>query len=249
MRQTGRIVLRNIADALYPPCCMACDQPVADAQMLCAPCWNDIDLIDGTTCDRCGTGMPLALKGRGIIHCDACLSGPLTWDRGRAAAIYGGSARSLVLGLKHGDKPNIAVALGRWMCRAAADIIAESDVIVPIPLHWRRLLARRYNQSAELARVMARETGLPHGPHLLSRPRPTEMQRARSASDRARNVRNAFTVPPRRIKDVAGRRILLVDDVLTTGATLNAATAALRASGAASVSTVVFARVPHAAEI
>jgi len=248
LRQVGRVMVRQIADALYPPGCMVCDGAVADAQMLCTPCWNESHLIDGTTCDRCGVPMPLALKPGLTIHCDECLAGSLRWDRGRAAAIYAGSARSLVLALKHGDKPDIAQAMGRWMGRAAADLIEESDVIVPIPLHWRRFLTRRYNQSAELSRVIARESGLAHRPDILFRTRPTEMQRARTASQRAKNVDGVFAVPPYAVRHVQGLRILLVDDVLTTGATLNAATMALRACGAAQVSTVVFARVQASTE-
>jgi len=248
LKNAGGTILRQIADTLYPPECMVCDRPVADAQMLCAACWSESHLIDGTTCDRCGVPMPVALRADQTIHCDACLAGSLTWDRGRAAAIYAGSTRALVLALKHGDKPDIALALGRWMSRAAADLIAECDVIVPIPLHWRRFLSRRYNQSAELSRVIARKSGAAHRPDILNRIRPTAMQRARSAAQRAKNVDSVFAVPPHMVEFVRGQRILLVDDVLTTGSTLNAATTALRRSGAAQVSTVVFARVESATE-
>jgi len=242
------MLLRSVADALFPPCCMACTAPVADAQMLCSPCWREASLIDGTTCDRCGTPMPLALGKGQTICCDRCLAGAVGWDRGRAAAIYAGSARALVLSLKHGDRPDIALALGRWMARAAADLIAEADVMVPVPLHWRRFLTRRYNQSAELVRVMMRETATPHAPDILRRMRPTEMQRARSAVARAGNVAGAFAVPPHMYPAVQGKRVLVVDDVLTTGATLNEAARALRAAGAAQVSVAVFARVEAATE-
>ena len=192
--------------------------------------------------------MPLALRNGQTIRCDACLAGAFNWDRGRAAAQYGGSARALILALKHGDRPDIALALGRWMARAAGDLIAEADVMVPIPLHWRRFLTRRYNQSAELSRVMAGESGTPHAPDMLRRIRPTEMQRARSAAQRARNVEGVFDVPAHMRDAVRGQRIVLVDDVMTTGATLTAATTALQSAGAAHISVVVFARVEPSTE-
>lgn len=192
--------------------------------------------------------MPLVLRPGDRIHCEACRAGTAKWDRGRAAALYAGSARDLVLALKHGDKPDIAAALGGWMARAAADLISEADVLLPIPLHWRRLLSRRYNQSAELSRAMAHHCGLVHAPDMLRRIIPTEMQRARSAFARKQNVTGAFVVPPHMRASVAGTKILLVDDVLTTGATLNEATRALRAAGAAQVNIAVFARVQPSTE-
>jgi len=243
LAQIGGSVLRGVADALFPPVCMVCAAPVADARTLCTPCWGAAHLIGGTVCDGCGTPMPLSL-GRGeSIHCDTCRAGGTPWDRGRAAAYYAESARALVLALKHGDRPDIARALGHWMTRAAADLLPETDAIVPIPLHWRRFMSRRYNQSAELSRAMARESGVLHAPDMLRRMRPTEMQRARSAAARARNVEGVFAVPPHMHRAVQGQRILLVDDVLTTGATLSDATRALRAVGASQVNVVVFARV------
>lgn len=228
---------------------MVCSTSVGDAQTLCASCWGEAYLIDGVTCDACGAPMGIALPSGETIRCDDCLTTPVSWDRGRAATLYAGSARALVLALKHGDRPDIAKAMGRWMARAAADLIAESDVMVPIPLHWRRFLTRRYNQSAELSRVMARETGVPHAPDLLRRMRPTEMQRSRSACARAQNVKGVFAVPPYMRDSALGKRVLLIDDVMTTGATLSAATEALRNAGAAEVSVVVFARVQHSTEI
>ena len=227
---------------------MVCYASVADVQSLCASCWSEAYLIGGVTCDVCGVPIGIALPPGETIRCDDCLMGTVSWDRGRAAALYAGSSRTLVLALKHGDRPDIAQAMGRWMARAAADLIAEADVMTPIPLHWRRFLTRRYNQSAELSRVMARETGVPHGPNLLRRMKPTEMQRSRSALARARNVEGVFAVPPHMVEVVRGKSLLLVDDVMTTGATLNAAARALREAGAAQISVVVFARVQPSTE-
>jgi len=249
LRHVGGQVWRGVADVLFPPACMVCSAPVADPQTLCAPCWSEAFLIGGVTCDVCGVPMGVALPAGETIRCDDCLKDGAGWDRGRAAAIYAGSSRTLILALKHGDRPDIAKAMGRWMVHAAADLVAESDVLVPIPLHWRRFLTRRYNQSAELSRVMAHKAGIPHGPDLLRRMKPTPMQRSRSAWSRARNVEGVFAVPPHMAHVVRGKNILLVDDVMTTGATLSAASQALRDAGANQVSVVVFARVQPSTEI
>lgn len=232
------------ADALYPPSCLVCQSALGDARALCVDCWSDTHLIGGTVCDGCGAPVQAVLSD-GAIRCDFCEAGGIAWNRGRAAAIYGGGARAMILALKHGDRPDIARTAAKWMVRAGADILAQTDVLVPVPLHWRRFLSRRYNQAAEISRHLARISSQHHAPDMLRRVRPTEMQHA-SAHIRRANVRNAFQVPRHMRKAVAGARLTLVDDVLTTGATLNAATHALLSAGAENVNVLVFARVVQA---
>jgi ComF family protein len=179
---------------------------------------------------------------RGALSAEA-IADPPPFDRCRAVATYDDIARTLVHGLKYRDRLDLAGWMARWMLRAGSDLIAEATVVVPIPLHRRRLWWRRFNQSGELARVIAGAAGKPFAPLALARVRPTAQQVGLSASERDRNVRGAFQVPVAAKMEVAGRRVLLVDDVLTTGATVRAATRALLRAGAVAVDVLVFARV------
>ena len=163
----------------------------------------------------------------------------LAWGTARAATLYGGASRQLVLSLKHGDRPALARPMALWMRRAGGDVLSRADLVVPVPLHWTRRVKRRMNQSAELARRIATEQGIEHGPGTLVRTRATETQHGKNIEQRYRNVAGAFAAS----RGVQGRRIVLIDDVMTTGATLNAAARVLRSAGAASVDVLVFARV------
>jgi len=218
---------------------MACGADVDDPHGLCPECWRDLNLAGGTQCRRCAHPMPDDFGGDG--QCEGCAPLHLGWGRARTATLYGGSSRRLILSLKHGDRSDIARPMARWMHRAGGDILAQADLVVPIPLHWARRVKRRLNQSAELSRRIARWQGIDHGAGILIRTRATDSQRGRSFDERRRNVAGAFACPvPGRVR---GRRIVLVDDVMTTGATLNAAARILRSGGAASVDVLVFARV------
>ena len=193
---------------------------------------------------RCAHPVPQGLGGEG--RCEDCANRGFAWRRARTATVYGGSSRQLVLSLKHGDRGEIARPMAAWMVRAGADLLARADTVVPVPLHWSRRLKRRMNQSAELSRRIARDRRIAHGPGLLVRTRATESQKGRSVAQRHRNMVGAFACPhPAR---VAGARIVLVDDVMTTGATANAAARVLRDAGAASVDVLVFARVVREGE-
>lgn len=227
-----------VADAVFPPRCLACPAPTATAGRLCAACWRETHFIAGTTCRRCG--VPLVGEAGAEDICERCLHHPPSWDRGAAALIYGGAGRRMVLALKHGDRLDTVGPLAAWMAQAGRDLLAEADVVAPVPLHWTRLLRRRYNQSAELARRIGRLAGRPVVPDLLVRRRATPPQGG-GREARAANQAGAFAVAPRR--SVTGRRVLLVDDVLTTGATLSGCADVLRAAGATGVDVLVLARV------
>ncbi len=194
-------------------------------------------------CDGCGVPFEYPLGAR----CAACLARPRAFDRARAACLYDETSREPILKLKHADRTDLAPLMARWLSRAARDLVEDADALVPAPLHRWRLLGRRYNQSAEIARALGRLTGTPYLPDALIRRRATDSQAGKSASGRRRNVAGAFEVPARRCGQVAGLRILLVDDVLTTGATAEACARALKAAGAAAVDLAVVARVKEAA--
>lgn len=207
--------------------------------------WSRIAFIEAPVCDGCGVPFDYDL-GAGV-RCPACEARPRAFDRARAACLYDDASRDLILRLKHADRPDLGGLFALWLARAAPELLEEADAIVPVPLHRRRLLMRRYNQAAEIARPLAAMTGTPYLPDILVRRRPTATQAGKSGSGRRRNVAGAFEVPASRAKQVAGLRILLIDDVLTTGATAEGCARALKAAGAARVDVAVVARVQDAA--
>jgi ComF family protein len=228
-------------DTIYPPRCLACAAFTDAPNGLCAACWRETHFIAGSSCEKCG--VPLIGEAREGDVCENCQRHPPAWDRGRAALVYQDAARRMVLGLKHADRLDMAKPLGRWMVNAGREVIAASDLIAPVPLHRLRLLKRRYNQSAELARAVARLSDRPHIPDLLIRPRATIAQKAMNREERARNQSGAIAVNARHVSRIEGRSILVIDDVLTTGATLGACTEALRDAGAAKVHVLALCRV------
>ena len=172
--------------------------------------------------------------------CDECISDPPKWNTGRAAVIYAGGGRRVVLGLKHGDRLDMAKPLAEWMARAAGDLLEQADTITPVPLHWRRLVKRKFNQSAELARELSVISGTMVMPDLLVRNKRTASQDGLSRAERHENQRCVFTVHKRR---TVPKNVLLIDDVMTTGATLSACAETLRAAGAERIDALVLARV------
>lgn len=233
----------EVLNLIFPPLCIACREPGASSGF-CAECWSSIQFLDGPLCSRCGIPFEVPLEG----ECAVCLSYPPSFDKARAILRYDDVSRAPILALKHADRLDLVPGFGQWLERVGRDLIAASDVIVPVPLHPFRLWRRRYNQAAELARALSRRSGLPLDTAALIRQRPTASQGAMpSAKARRRNVLGAFRVPePER---VAGKHVLLLDDVLTTGATVEAAGRALRRAGAAGVRILALARVVRAAEI
>lgn len=203
--------------------------------------WAALVFIDDPLCDLCGQPQEIDLGDQTI--CPACTARPPRWSRARAALVYDDASRRPVLDLKRAGRRDGLAAMGGWMARAGRDLLAEADLLVPVPLHYRRLVARGHNQSGWLAAAVSRASGVPARMDVLRRSRPTPSQAGLAARARRRNVEGAFDVRRSRLKRVEGRRIILVDDVLTTGATLTACTRALYKAGAASVDVLVLARV------
>lgn len=230
---------------IYPPQCLCCGAAVAptgDVQ-LCPDCWPGAEFLWRSVCDCCGVPLPddgLA-EAQGIV-CDDCLDAPRPWSRGRAAMVYGGTARRLILGLKHGDRLDMVPPLAGWLARAARPLVEPDQIVVPIPIHPRRLLRRRYNQAAQLAARLARDLGLPHHPTMLHRTRHTQSQDRRGRLERIANQTDAFAVAQGQIAALQDRPVLLVDDVMASGGTISAASHALLQAGSGPVSVVVLAR-------
>ena len=207
--------------------------------------WARIPFVDGPLCDGCGAPFEYDL-GPGV-RCADCMARPRAFSRARAACLYDEASRGPILQLKHADRTDLAPLMARWISRAARELLEEADAIAPVPLHRSRLLGRRFNQAAEIARPLARMWERPYLADAVVRRRDTGTQGGRSASGRRRNVAAAFTVPPGRKTQVEGRTVLLIDDVMTTGATLEGCARALLAAGAARVDVAVVARVKEAA--
>lgn len=226
-------------DGIYPPRCLTCTEPTEQGASLCADCWAETTFITGAICGVCGTPL-LGEGGSKSIKCDECISDPPKWNAGRAAVIYAGGGRRAVLGLKHGDRLDMAKPLAEWMARSAGDLLYQADVVTPVPLHWRRLVKRKFNQSAELARHLSAISSTPIIPDLLVRRKFTKSQDGLTRVERHENQRGVFAVHKRR---TVPKNVLLIDDVMTAGATLSACADTLRAAGAERIDALVLARV------
>jgi ComF family protein len=223
-----------------PPLCPACRELVG-GNGLCASCWSKLSLIAPPYCER--LGIPFAYDpGPGVLSMQA-IADPPAYYRARAAVRYDEIARTLVHSLKYGDRLDLAPTAGRWMARAGRELFPDADALVPVPLHWRRLWARRFNQSALLAKAISEAAGLPVAENALQRVKATAQQVGLSQAERASNVQGAFRVPDEGKPEVKGRRLVLIDDVLTSGATADACARTLLRAGASNVDVVVFARV------
>ena len=237
----GRRVWRWTLDLLLPSQCLGCKARVDHPGGLCPDCWSRLRFIGPPLCVRCGLPFDYTLPTE--TQCAECHRHPPLFNRARSALAYDDASRPLLLGFKHADKTFVAPALGRWLHRAGIDLIAETDVIVPVPLHWVRLWRRRYNQAALLAQALGGQCRVPVAVGLLRRQRPTRVQGGLSRAARHRNVRGAIHIRPDQGARLHGQSVLLIDDVMTTGATLTECTRVLRKAGAAKVNVLTVARV------
>ena len=236
----ARAFARAALDLALPPLCGACREPV-NGRGLCPACWSKLSFITRPYCER--LGIPFVYDpGPGILSMEA-IADPPAYNRARAAVRFDEISRALVHALKYGDRLDLAPMMGRWVSHAGREILAEADALVPVPLHWRRQWVRRFNQSAMLAAAISAESGLPVAAGALKRVKPTAQQVGLSRTERASNVQGAFKVPDEGRAAVARRRLVLVDDVLTSGATVEGCARALLRAGAANVDVLVFARV------
>lgn len=231
---------KKFLDFILPPACPITGERVAAPGLLSPGGWAQLRFIDDPVCARCGA--PFAIDYGAGAECAACIAEPPAFDRARAAVLYQEASHKLIVSFKHSDRTELVPLFAAWLARAGAPIIGSGTIIVPTPLHPRRLLSRRYNQAALLAGALAEKTGLPVS-HALRRTRKTPPQQALSAEARKRNVAGAFVVREKSACDINGAHILLIDDVLTTGATLSACARALKKAGAATVDALVLARV------
>ncbi|MGE3622297.1 MAG: ComF family protein [Bdellovibrionales bacterium] len=237
--------LRRIAsqalDLLLPPLCLSCDAPVAEHRTLCPACWGRMQFIAAPFCACCGAPFDVP-AGEGAL-CGSCIGDAPAYAAARAPMLYDDASRRIILGFKHGDRTYPAAALAAWMHRAGTEFWADADCVVPVPLHRWRLLKRRYNQSALLANELGRMAGKPVLVDALLRQRATPVQGHLKRDERAANVKGAFTVNPFCRSRLAGKAVVLVDDVLTTGATVNESARVLCKAGARSVNVLTLARV------
>ena len=240
----ARATFGRVLDLLFPPQALDGSAPPQSIG-LSAEAWSKVAFIAEPLCDGCGVPFEYEVGSR----CAACLAQPRAFNRARAACLYDDASRDLILKFKHADRTDLARLFSQWISRAGAELLADADAVAPVPLHPTRLLHRRYNQAAEIARPLARAHRLAYLPDALVRARRTDSQGGKSGSGRRRNVAGAFAVPEIRRSKVEGRRIVLIDDVLTTGATAEACAKALLKAGASAVDVAVVARVREAANL
>lgn len=233
--------LQMLVDLIFPIQCMTCDEMVEEEGRLCPNCWSRTEFIIDHPCDKCGR--PLTGDAREGDLCDDCLVTPHLWDRGRAALVYGDNARRIILGLKYGDRTEYAKHAAPWMSQRIDDLVTDETLVLPVPLHWFREMRRQYNQSALLGAELAKLRDIEFRANALQRKRMTKCLDGYSAEQRRDILKDAIVTHPKHGRCIAGREVLLVDDVLTTGATLDACAEVCIDAGAIKVNVVTLARV------
>jgi ComF family protein len=242
-RLSGR-VSRTVLDAVLPPRCLKCGDILSAAQGLCPDCWRKLTWLGAPCCACCGQPFPFDAGEESL--CGACLQKRPAYDRARAVFRYDDESRDLIIGLKHADRTESVPALAGWMVRVGSELLQSAELIVPVPLHWTRLATRRFNQAALLAQAIGRNAGLPVLPQALQRRRATRSQGHLGRLARFRNVKGSISVAARHESAVTNRRILLIDDVITTGATVESTAKALISAGARQVDVLALAKVVRA---
>jgi len=234
--------LQSALRLIYPPACVSCGAHLDEEFALCGDCWRSTSFIAGLVCNACGVPLPGASDGKEEL-CDDCMVIARPWDMGRAALLYAGTGRRLVLAMKHGDRQDLALPAARWMAGPMRQMVGPGTVVAPIPAHWTRLLTRRYNQAALLAGELAVLAGHSYLPDGLVRVKATVVQDGKGRDARFANMAGAIRAHPKRGVGLAGKQVLLVDDVMTSGATFAAATEACFNAGATRVCVLALARV------
>lgn len=236
-----RKAIERVSDVLVPSTCLTCDRFV-DVQGGCCPqCWNKLRFITKPLCPVMGSPFTIDM-GEGFLSAEA-ISNPPPFEKLRAVLVYDELARKLVSSIKYSDRTDLLRWVANWMHVSGQEVIVDADIIMPVPLHSSRLRSRRFNQAGELAHRLAELNQKEFMPEILVRKKPTRQQVGLSERERARNVSGAFIVPQEMKINLKGKRVLLVDDVYTTGATSKAATRALKRGGASQINVLVFAKV------
>ncbi|MBT3558403.1 MAG: ComF family protein [Rhodospirillales bacterium] len=236
----AKAFLAKVRDVVLPSQCLGCSVVVEAPDTLCGDCWGKLAMIGPAACQCCGLPFEFDLDAP---LCGECVRLTPPFARARSAVIYDEGSRHLIMAFKHGDRPEAAKLFARWMASAAADLLRDADVLVPVPLDRRRLFKRRFNQAALMAKELSQTHGIPISYDAVERIRPTPSQGHLSPAQRRRNVAGAFAVPESGKSQIAGKRVLLIDDVLTTGATVWAVTRQLNKAGAIAVDVLTTARV------
>jgi len=233
--------LKLVADNLWPPFCISCETPIRDSNGLCSSCWAQMRFLSAPQCFACGVPFPFDVGDHAL--CVACSGSRPAYRKARSALIYDDISRGMILAFKHGDRTDLVPAITNLMMRPGAALLEQADIVSPVPLHWSRLLSRRYNQAGLLSIRLANLAQTRSIPDLLIRTKRTGTQGGKSNAGRRRNVQGAFIVNLQNKEVLQGRRVLLIDDVLTTGATVEAASRALLKGGATAVDVLTIARV------
>lgn len=244
---TIKNVQHHLVDAVFPPLCTGCKADVVTQGALCAACWGALNFISGAQCMVCGVPFDIidsASLGAGGMACEACVNEPPRFSRARAPLVYDETSRSMIMALKHGDRHYLVPTMVPLLRTAGAELLARADMLVPVPLSRWRLWRRRYNQSAMLCTALAETTGITAGVDVLQRVRNTPSQGRMSRKERQKNVRGAFALNPAYAERIRRQTVVLVDDVLTSGATANECTKVLMEAGASRVDVLTFARTP-----
>lgn len=244
LARLGRISARAgraLADTIVPPVCLACQRHLGSHDALCAACWRQIRFIRAPVCERLGIPMPFDTGGP--IISGAALKDPPDWDRARAVAHFDPLMRELIHKFKYADRHDARRLFARWMSEAGMDLLADADLIVPVPLHRWRLMRRKFNQAGLLVQEIARRSGKPHTMSVLLRTKATRTQVGLSEAERRSNLSGAFAVAAHARAQIKGRNVMLIDDVITTGSTVAACARVLRRAGAARVDVLALAMV------